>query len=173
VSAYRKAVQLQQKHGKTVRALLFQASFLVVAPALWFGSPYALPQRLLPFTVSALLSPLPAVFSCVAFASAGAGVVQGVFRTSRKTKWDAEVQMGRCLSYWACWPSVRFAVDMMARTTFGGGTEVQRAVLILLVWLQVSARRINSETRFRHANLAGCFMNRASMSSLISKCGQE
>lgn len=139
VTAYRRARQLQQKHGKTVRALLFQASFLVIAPALWFGAPYALPKQLLPLTVGALLSPLPAVYSCVAFAAAGAGVVKEVFRTGPRTKWDAEVLMGRCLSYWACWPSVRFAADMIAKTSFGGGTEVQRALLVLLVWLQVRA----------------------------------
>ena len=40
VAAYRRALRLKQKHEGAVRAMAFQASFLVAAPLLWFASPY-------------------------------------------------------------------------------------------------------------------------------------
>lgn len=170
VAAYRKAVKLKDKHGGTVKALLFQASFLIAAPALWFGLPcvqplppfvppaihslftfdkpifffprgsilslfltlpsvrshcvlaslswdshawvggrcrYLLPGSLLPLVVSGLLSVAPAAYSCVAFASSGAGTVRGLFHMGKRPQSQVELEMGRCLSYWACWPTVK------------------------------------------------------------------
>eukprot|EP00035_Acanthoeca_spectabilis_P025862 m.460188 g.460188 ORF g.460188 m.460188 type:complete len:497 (+) comp21962_c0_seq1:208-1698(+) len=137
VAAYRKAVKLKDKHGGTVKALLFQASFLIAAPALWFGSLYLLPGSLLPLVVSGLLSVAPAAYSCVAFASSGAGTVRGLFHMGKRPQSQVELEMGRCLSYWSCWPTVKFVADLVASTSYGEVSEVQRGLLVLLVWLQV------------------------------------
>jgi hypothetical protein len=47
IAAYRRAIALKQKHGGAVRAMAFQASFLIAAPMLWFGAPYV--DRIPPF----------------------------------------------------------------------------------------------------------------------------
>eukprot|EP00041_Stephanoeca_diplocostata_P016628 m.328481 g.328481 ORF g.328481 m.328481 type:complete len:507 (+) comp20429_c0_seq7:295-1815(+) len=111
-----------REHRHTLKRVAYQASFAIVAPAVWYGSQYVLVGRMLPVTVGLMISIVPAFYSLRSFHASG-GQRQ---RSEERGLW---------LSYWSCWPMVNY-ISAVVMHDVSAPSELQRLLLVLLVWLQ-------------------------------------
>lgn len=117
-----------KRNADMLKSLGYQASFLLVGPAIWYTSDAVFsrtPVWVLPLAVRAMLSLGPVLQSVRAFQHCRK---EPMTRAAKETG-------NLWLSYWACWPSVNF-IGLFILSYAGDVFRMQIVLLVLLVWLQ-------------------------------------
>ena len=111
---------VRRRHDR-LRRMLFHASFAAAAPAVWLAADTAGPGATAA-ALALLVTPVPTVRSAIIFHRRGTGKA-------------AVPEAERWLSYWACWPTVRWVHYIFSAQTENTGT-LHRVLLIAILWLQ-------------------------------------